>query len=72
MIDWVGDSMEKILINKIKCKKCNDVIESMHRHDFKFCKCGVVAVDGGHDYLKRCGSKEDYEEMSECKKDIYE
>lgn len=57
--------MEKILVNKIRCKRCNDVIESIHRHDFKFCKCGAVAVDGGTDYLKRSGNREDWEELSE-------
>ena len=57
--------MEKILVNKIRCKRCNDVIESTHRHDFKFCKCGAVAVDGGTDYLKRSGYCEDWEELSE-------
>ncbi len=46
--------MQKIIENKIKCNKCGDVIESIHRHDFKFCKCGAVAVDGGHDYLRIC------------------
>ena len=39
--------MKKIIINKIKCKKCGDIIESTHRHDLKICKCGAVAVDGG-------------------------
>ena len=48
--------MKKIIVNKIKCNKCRDIIESTHRHDFKFCKCGAVAVDGGHDYLRRCGN----------------
>ena len=57
--------MEKILVNKIRCKRCNDVIESIHRQDFKFCKCGAVAVDGGTDYLKRSGYREDWEELSE-------
>ena len=56
--------MEKILLNAIRCKKCNEVIESTHRHDFKFCKCGAVAVDGGRDYLKRSGYPEDWEELS--------
>ena len=28
--------MEKIITNKIRCKKCGDIIESTHRHDFKF------------------------------------
>lgn len=57
--------MQKILVNKIKCKKCGDIIVSEHRHDFKYCKCGAVAVDGGQDYLKRCGYLEDMEELSE-------
>ena len=57
--------MVKIIVNKIRCKKCNDVIESTHGHDFKVCKCGSVAVDGGKDYLKRSGNREDWEELSE-------
>lgn len=60
------DCMEKIIINKIRCKKCGDVIESTNRHDFKFCKCGAAAVDGGKDYLRRCGNCEDWEELSKC------
>lgn len=60
------DCMEKIITNKIRCKKCGAVIESAHRHDFKFCKCGAVAVDGGKDYLRRCGNRENWEELSEC------
>ena len=59
------DCMEKIITNKIRCKKCGDIIESTHRHDFKFCKCGAVAVDGGKDYLRRCGNHEEWEELSE-------
>ena len=58
--------MEKIIINKIRCKKCGDIIESTYRHDFKFCKCGAVAVDGGRDYLRRYGNREDWEELREC------
>ena len=43
--------MKKILVSKIRCKKCGDIIESKSVHAFKFCKCEAVAVDGGHDYL---------------------
>ena len=53
--------MKKIIRNRIKCKKCGEIIESTSRHDFKFCKCGAVAVDGGKDYLRRVGNKDDYE-----------
>ena len=54
----------EIIKNAIKCKKCGDEIESKTVHDFKFCKCGAVADEGGHDYLRRCGNREDWEEMS--------
>ena len=57
--------MEKILVNKIRCKKCGDTIESKTVHDFKFCKCGSVAVDGGHCYLRRIGKREDFDDLSE-------
>lgn len=46
--------MNKIISNKIKCKKCGDIIESKHRHDFRWCSCKNCAVDGGLDYMKRC------------------
>ena len=57
--------MFKIKTNKIKCNKCGDVIESLSVHDFKFCSCGAVAVDGGHYYLRRIGNEEDWEDLSE-------
>jgi len=55
---------EKIIVNKIRCKKCGEEIESTHRHEYKTCRCGAVSVDGGHEYLRRCGNYEDWEEMS--------
>ncbi len=60
--------MQKILVNKIKCKKCGDVIESITQHDFKYCKCSSVAVDGGKNYLKRSftNSPNDFIDLSEC------
>ena len=65
----VGEmDMPKIIKNAIRCKKCGDIIESKTVHDFKFCSCGSCAVDGGHDYLRRCGNLGDWEEMSEAEK----
>ena len=58
----------KIIHNRIKCLKCGDIIESKHRHDYKTCSCGACAVDGGHDYLRRSGNLEDWQEMSEIEK----
>ncbi len=43
----------------IKCLKCDDEIYSYSRHDFKWCKCGAVAIDGGDDYIKVCGDPMD-------------
>ena len=60
--------MEKIKTNKIQCNFCKDIIESIHRHDFKSCLCGRVSVDGGKDYLKRCfteSPEKDYTELTE-------
>ena len=58
--------MGKILINKIRCNFCGDEIESTHVHDFKFCSCGSVAVDGGREYLKRSFTNglDDFTELS--------
>lgn len=55
---------KKIIKNRIRCKHCGDVIESETTHDFKFCSCGKVAIDGGHSYLKRNGNPNDWEELS--------
>ena len=35
---------------KIRCLKCNDIIESKHVHDCKYCKCGACFIDGGDEY----------------------
>ena len=58
------EKKEEIISNKIKCKKCGDIIESKSTNDYKRCSCGAVAVDGGKDYLKRIGTEEQYEELS--------
>lgn len=57
----------KILVNKIRCTHCGDIIESISAHDFKSCSCGCVSIDGGHDYLSRNFKndyKKDFEELS--------
>lgn len=58
--------MKKILENKIRCKKCGDILESNFTHDFKFCSCGAVGIDGGKDYLRRTVryTFDDIEELS--------
>lgn len=56
---------EKVIVNKIKCNLCGDEIESKHGHDFRTCKCGAVSVDGGKNYLRRLGYRQDWTELSE-------
>ena len=56
--------MRKILRNSAKCLKCGDEIVSEYCHDFVRCKCGSIAVDGGHDYLRRVGDLEFFEDTS--------
>lgn len=45
---------------KIKCLHCNDVIESLHRHDLHPCSCKAIYIDGGNDYTRIGGNPEDY------------
>ena len=58
--------MKKIIVNKIMCNHCGDIIESTYTHDYKKCKCGRCSVDGGHEYLKRGFQEQnDYKDLSE-------
>ena len=64
--DAVNYKSMVILHNRIKCNHCGDIIESYNVHDFKFCRCNTVYVDGGHEYLRRgFNTPEDYTDMSE-------
>lgn len=44
---------EVIIKNAAECTVCHELIESKHVHDFRSCKCGRIAVDGGREYLRR-------------------
>ena len=54
---------------QVMCAKCLDVIQSVHRQDFKRCNCGAIAIDGGSDYTKCIGRPEnfvwDFEEQND-------
>ena len=63
---------EVVVTNKLQCNDCKDIIESVHRHDFKFCKCGAIGVDGGKSYLRRVGAIRNYTELSETYEEEYE
>ena len=46
---------------KIQCKLCRSIIQSMYRHDFKFCSCGSIYIDGGTDYTRIGGDLQNIE-----------
>ncbi len=53
-----------IIRNMVKCLNCSDTIESVNTHDFKFCKCQAIFVDGGKEYLRRGGDLDKIYELS--------
>ena len=59
---------EKLIRNRIRCRKCGDEIESFSVHDFKYCKCGACFIDGGHEYCRYGGNLEDIEPLFEYEK----
>lgn len=44
--------MKRLRVNTVVCPTCEEAIYSRAHHDFRYCKCGDVNVDGGFDYLK--------------------
>lgn len=44
---------KKIVLNRIMCDSCKDIIISRHTHDYVTCKCGNVSTDGGTSYFHR-------------------
>jgi hypothetical protein len=56
----------RLLRNAAECGRCQDLIVSEHRHDFRSCKCGAIFVDGGLEY-QRYGFREpgDFTDLSE-------
>lgn len=48
----------QIILNRVQCKSCGDVLTSYNRHDYKTCGCeNETMVDGGNDY-QRYGGKD--------------
>lgn len=50
--------MAALLRSQLECPKCHDLISSIHRHDFRTCKCGALSIDGGRDYLRVSATEE--------------
>lgn len=61
-----------IIRNRAKCLLCGEIVESTYTHDYKRCGCGALAVDGGHDYIRRTYKEEGcFEELSEVRGEDY-
>ena len=70
---------EKLKIKAIKCPKCKEVIFSRARHDFHYCSCNSLYVDGGFDYLRYGGKEDAFDnvefidlELDVTKKELYD
>jgi hypothetical protein len=57
--------IRKIKRNAARCKLCEQVVESTHRHDFQQCECGAIFTDGGLDYIRRGGESYNIEDLTE-------
>lgn len=55
----------RIVRNRAQCNVCKDIVESLHRHDYRTCTCRSIAVDGGTDYIRRVGAVRDITELTE-------
>jgi len=62
----IGD----VYINGAVCVNCGDFIRSKNRHDFKYCSCESIAVDGGSWYPRRLGDEYDYIDVLEFFYDV--
>ncbi len=63
-------------VNAATCLICTDYVRSRNRHDFRYCKCGNVAVDGGSHYPRRLfkngpdSFKDHYEFFTDVQQDV--
>jgi hypothetical protein len=62
----------KIKRNAAQCRTCGTVLESKYRHDFQTCICGKISVDGGKDYIRRCGNEADMIDLCEYEEEKIE
>lgn len=57
--------MKQIILNRVQCKSCGEVLTSYHRHDYKTCGCeNETMVDGGNEYQRYGGENLDLVDTS--------
>lgn len=48
--------LEQIILNRVQCRECGEVLTSYNRHDYKTCSCtNETMVDGGTEYQRYGG-----------------
>lgn len=47
-------------MDKIKCNNCGCILDTNTHYHLLFCSCGKVGVDGGEDYVRILGWKDDW------------
>lgn len=51
--DYLYNNVETLIFqNSAFCRECNQEVISVHRHDYRSCSGGHIAVDGGQSYLR--------------------
>jgi hypothetical protein len=50
------NDLKQIILNRVQCRECGEVLTSYHRHDYKTCGCtNETMVDGGNEYQRYGG-----------------
>lgn len=55
--------MKRLVRNAVKCLKCQETIESTSNYHFVSCMCKSVSIDGGLNYSRIIGNREDFEDL---------
>ena len=59
------NGLEQIILNRVQCKNCGEVLTSYNRHDYKTCSCeNQTMVDGGNEYQRYGGANLDLVDTS--------
>lgn len=53
---------------KLKCPACKKFVYSLNRHDFQWCPCGKLALDGGFNYQRVMAQPEIMDKIEYAKK----
>jgi hypothetical protein len=52
----MNQTQSQMVLNRVKCLECGEILTSYHRHDYKTCSCtNVTMVDGGLEYQRYGG-----------------